>query len=101
MPPAGEAIAAVAAHDVPFAADDFAGIEILHVVADGHDFPDKFVAHHHRYRNRLLGPGVPVVNVHVGAADARAQDFYEAIVVAAFGHRHFFEPEADFAVLFD
>jgi len=64
------------------------------------DAADEFVPDHHRHGNCLLGPGVPVVNVHVGSADAGAENFNEAVVDAAFGDRHLVEPQADFAVLF-
>ena len=73
MPPAGQAVAAAAADDVPLAADDVAGREVVDVGADLDDLADELVADHHRHRDRLLRPGVPVVDVHVGAADAGAQ----------------------------
>ena len=70
MPASGQAIAAAAAHHMAFAADDVAGVKIAHVRADLDDLADEFMADHHRHRDGLLGPVVPVVDVQVGAADA-------------------------------
>ena len=72
MPAAGEAVAAAAADDVAFAADDFAGEKVVHVRADLDDLADELVADDHRHGDRLLRPGVPLVDVQVGAADAGA-----------------------------
>ena len=49
---------------------------------DRDDLAHKLVTHHHRHGNRLLGPGVPVVDVHVGAADAGAADLDQHVVDA-------------------
>lgn len=51
-------------------ADDFAGMEIIHVGADGDDFAHELMPHDHWHRDRLLRPCVPFVNVQVGPADA-------------------------------
>ncbi len=64
-----KAIAAAAAHDVAFAADDIAGEEIGHIGANRLDASDEFVADRHRYVDRLLRPLVPLINVHVRATD--------------------------------
>ena len=100
MPPAGQAIAATPADDVPLAADDVADVEVLDVRADLDDLADELVADDHRHRDRLLGPGVPVVDVQVGAADAGPQDLDEHVVDADLRDRHFFQPEALAASLF-
>ena len=44
--------------------------------------PDELVADHHRHRDRLLRPGVPVVDMHVGAADPGAQHLDQHVVDA-------------------
>ena len=93
MPPAGEAVAAAAADDVAFAADDVAGVEVVDVRADLDDPADELVADDHRHRDRLLRPGVPVVDVHVGAADAGAQHLDQHVVDAEPRDRDLFEPE--------
>ena len=96
VPPAGQAVAAAAADDVALAADDLAGMKVRDVRADLDDLADELVADHHRHGNRLLRPGVPVVDVHVGAADAGPQHANQHVVDARFGHRHLFEPKASF-----
>ena len=70
MPPPGQAVAAAAAHHVALAADDVAGIEVVHVRSDGDDLAHELMADRHGHGNRLLRPLVPLVDVHVGAADA-------------------------------
>ena len=101
MPAAGEAVAAAAADDVPLAADDVADVKVLDIRADFDDPADKLMAHHHRHGDRLLGPGVPFVDVHVGAADAGPQDLDQHIVDADLGHGDVVEPEARLGVFFD
>ena len=70
VPAAGHAVAAAAADHMPFAADDVARPEVGDVRADLDDLADKFVTHDHGHGDRAPGPGVPVVDVNVGAADA-------------------------------
>ena len=101
VPAAGEAIAAAAADDVPLAADDVADAEVLDVAAHLDDPADELVPHDQRHGDGLLRPGVPVVDMHVGAADARAEDFDQHVVDADFGHRHFIEPQALAGFLLD
>ena len=57
----------------PFAGDDFAGVKILDVGADLDDLADEFMPDDERHGDGLLGPGVPFVDVQIGAADAGAQ----------------------------
>ena len=83
-----QAVAAPSADDMSFARDGLPGEEVVDIRADGHDLADKLVADHHRHGNRLLGPGVPVVDVEVGAADAGAVDSDQDIVDADFWDRH-------------
>ena len=99
VPPAGQAVAAAAADDVPLAADDLAGVEVVDVRADLDDPADELVADDHRHGDRLLRPGVPVVDVHVGAADAGAQHLDQHVVDADRRHRHLLEPEARLGLL--
>src|SRR5262245_25171549 len=67
MPASRQAVPAAAAYDVPFTADNLAGIEVSYIRANLNDAPDKFVPDHHRHRNRLLRPVIPFVNVDIGA----------------------------------
>jgi hypothetical protein len=78
----GEAVAAAAADDVAFAADDLAGEEVVDVGADLDDFADELMPHGHRHGDGLLGPGIPFVDVQVGAADAGLADLDEDVVDA-------------------
>jgi hypothetical protein len=63
------AVTAAPADDVALAADEAADVEAAHVRADLDDLADELVPDHQRDRNRPLRPGVPVVDVQVGAAD--------------------------------
>ncbi len=80
--PAGHAVAAAPAHHVALAGDDLARVEVDDVGPHRHDLADKLVAHHHGHRDGLLRPGVPVVDVHVGAADRGAPDLDQDVVDA-------------------
>ena len=82
MAAAGEAVAAAAADDVTFPADDIAGEEIGDVGPDFDDAADKLVADGHGDGNGLLRPVVPLVDVDIGAADAGAQDADQDVVDA-------------------
>ena len=86
MAAAGQAVAAAAADDVPLAGDDVADLEVVDVAADRDDPADELVADHHRHGDGLLRPGVPVVDVDVGAADGRLVDLDQHVVDADFGH---------------
>src|SRR5450755_841392 len=69
---AGQTITAASADYVAFAADDIAGKEIGDVGTDFSDFADKFVADDQAHGDGFLRPIVPLEDVHVGAANARA-----------------------------
>ena len=94
---AGEAIAAQAADHVAFPADQVAGEEVHHVGPGLDDPADELVTDRHGHGDGLLRPLVPPVDVHVGAANARAQHLDEHVVDADFGDVHFPEPEARLA----
>ena len=57
------------ARNVSLADDEFAARESFHVLTDLIDHAHEFVADDHWHRDRLLRPGIPVINVHVGPAD--------------------------------
>ncbi len=101
MTPAGQAVAAVATDDVPLAADDLAGMEILDVGADLDDAADELVTDDQRHRDGSPSPGVPLVDVQIGAADAGAQHLDEYVVDADGRHRRFVEPQTGFRLLLD
>ena len=64
------------------------------MIADPVDHADEFVADHHRHRDRLLRPRVPVIYVDVGAADRSLLDADEDVVGRDFRHRHFLQAKA-------
>ena len=66
---AGAAVAAEAAGEMPFAGHAIAEREAAHFAAHVDDAAEVLVADGHGHRDGLLRPGVPVVDVHVGAAD--------------------------------
>src|SRR5207237_3412045 len=68
MAPAGTAITAEAASDVPFSRDAVADLEAAYFLTHFDDFTDVFVADLHWHRNRLPRPGVPFTTADVGAA---------------------------------
>src|SRR5579862_3449960 len=100
MAAAGETVAAAATDDVPFAADDVAGMEIGDVGADLYDLADEFMADGHGDGDRLLRPTVPFVNVHVGAADAGASYADQNIINARARGVDIFEPQPRLALAF-
>jgi hypothetical protein len=55
--------------------------------------------HDHRHRDRLLRPGVPFVDVQVGAADAGFADLDEDIIDADLRLRDILEPESALRLL--
>jgi hypothetical protein len=92
--PPGEAIPAMPARNVTLADDEIAAREPFHVITDTIDNSNKFVADGHRYWNRFLRPGVPVINVHIGPADGGLKDADEHVIAADFRNRNFLNPQA-------
>ena len=99
--PAGHAVAAAAADDVPLAADDVAGAEVAHVRADLDDLADELVPDHERHGNRLLRPRVPLVDVEVGAADPGLAHPDQDVVDPDLRLGHVLEPEPRLGLGFD
>jgi len=94
---AGEAVAAAAADHVPFPADQVAGEKVRHVGPVSTILPTNSWP-------IVMGTGMVAcahsfhfVDVHVGAANARAQHLDEHVVDADLGYVHFPEPEARLA----
>ena len=85
MAPAGTAITAEAAGDVPFSRDAVPDLEAAYFLTHLDDFTDVFVADLHRHLNRLRRPVVPFPNVDVGAADRGLANANEDVVMADFG----------------
>ena len=94
-------LAAATADKVTFAADDIAGREVADIGTDFDDLADELVADRHRDGDSFLRPGVPVVDMEVGAADASAEHLDENVVDPDFRDGDFFEPEAGGGFGFD
>ena len=91
MAASGKAVAAAAADDVSLSADQFADLHVVHVASERRDTPDELVSNHHRRMDRLLRPFIPVVDMHIRAADRRLFNFDENIVDSVFRDGDFSE----------
>jgi hypothetical protein len=69
VPSSGQAIPAMTANDVSLCCDNFTRDKIANSTADLLDYAHEFMSDHHRDRDGLLRPGVPVIYMYVGAAD--------------------------------
>src|SRR6266481_2868638 len=90
---AGTAVAAVAAGNVALARNAVALFKAPHLRAERDDAAAVLMAHGHRHRNGLLRPGVPVVDVHVSAADRGLGDLDQHVVGADLGLGDVLEPD--------
>src|SRR5581483_3337381 len=97
MATAGETVAAAAAGDVAFAADDVAGMEVVDIGSNGDNLSDELVADHHGHWNGLLRPLVPVVDMNVGAADAGIAHADQHVVDAVLRLGNILQPQAALA----
>src|SRR5687768_864822 len=89
MTPAGEAVSATATNDVSLAIDEIARLEALYIRSYFRDYSDKLVPDHHGRPDGFLRPRVPVINVHIRAADRRLLDLNQDIVDSGHGHGDF------------
>src|SRR5262245_45563635 len=94
MASAGKTIAAMDAHGVTLTRNPIPRRETIHSIAHTLENADVFVADYQWYRDRLLRPRIPVVNVDISAADRSLLAADKRIIVAHFRHRHFLEPKA-------
>src|SRR5260370_28943563 len=101
MPPARAAIAAVPAGNVAFSRHAIAGVEAAYFAAQFDDFTGVFMADGHGHGDGFLRPGIPVVNVHVGAAYRRAVDLDEHIIVTDRRLRDVLQPDTGFRTCLD
>jgi len=92
--PPGETIAATPANNMPFPANEVSGIKVRDVRSDPDDFAGKFVPDDERDANCGPRPVIPVVDMHVGAANAGAQYANLDVIDAGLGLGHIFEPQA-------
>src|SRR5262245_46168933 len=93
MAPAGQAIPTTTANDMPLAANEAAGMEVLHVASEFDDLANKLVANNQSKRNRLARPRIPFVNVEVCTADSRHEDADQNVVRCDRRYRNVFEPK--------
>src|SRR5690606_4225345 len=90
----GAAVAAVAAGDVALAAHAVAHLEAAHLAAHARHHPGPLVAGDERHGHGALRPLVPVVDVHVGAAEAGLGDADQQVVGAGRGLGRLDAPDA-------
>jgi len=101
MTAAGQAIAAVAANQMPFTGYDVSRFEIVDIAADFIHRTDKLMPHMHGNLNRFLSPVIPVINVNIGAANGGFVNFNQNIVDADVRDRHIFQPDTRLRFGFD
>ena len=73
----------------------------MHVAADLLDAADELVPDDHRHGDGLLRPGIPVVDVDVGAANRVLEHADEYVVDADLGNGDLLQPETLGGVLLD
>ena len=94
------AVAAAATDQMTLPGDDLPRAPVVHVLTDFDDLTDKLVPHHHGHRNGLLRPGVPVVDMHVGAADGRPFHLHQHIIDTGIRIGHILQPYSRLGILF-
>src|SRR5882724_6326610 len=90
---AGHAIPAAPANHVPFTGNDLTRMKIVDVASYGNHLAHEFVANCHWNRNRAFGPVIPIVDVQISSADARAQHLNQHVIDAVFRFRNVLQPE--------
>src|ERR1700682_1111594 len=83
------------------AGNPVAGMKTAYFAAHLDDLAGILVTHGHGYRHRLLSPSIPVVDVHVGAANGGAMHFDEYVVVSHGGFRNVLHPNPRFGACLD
>ncbi len=79
-----------------FTGNNVPGFKVVNVGADFCNGADKLVADMHGDRNCFVGPGIPVVDVNVRAANRRFVNLDQDIVDSDFRHRNIFQPDTRF-----
>jgi hypothetical protein len=101
MSAARQAIAATSADDVPFAADQFSGMEVVDVRTDLDNLANKLMPNNKWHGNCRLRPLIPVVNVDVGAANSREQHSNFDVIDPDLRFGNIFQPQSRFLAAFD
>jgi len=86
----------MAAGDMTFPGYAIARVKAAHFAAQFDDLAGILMAHRHGDRYGLLRPGIPIVNVHVGAADGGAMHLDQHIIVTDRRFRDILHPDAGF-----
>src|SRR6185437_4823350 len=98
---AGATEEAASVDDVPFGGHTIALVYVGHEAADLHDIAGELVADDDRWFDAALRPGVPAVDVDVGAADTGAPDANQDFVVSDRRLRNVFQHEPAACRCFD
>jgi len=101
MPAPGQAIPAMAANDMSFAADKLADFNVVYISAYFRDRSDELMAYNEGSLYCLLSPGVPVENVNVGAADCGFCDLYQDVISTDPRNGYVLHPQALFSFVLD
>ena len=89
-----QAVAALAAGNVPLAGHQIAGMEALHAGPHLHHFAHILMARGQAHRDGMLGPVVPLVDVHIRTADGGFPDLNFHVVGPQLGDGDPFHPQA-------
>jgi hypothetical protein len=101
VPPSGEAVAAAPADDVALTGDHVAHLNVVNVATERRHRPHELVPDDHGDRDRLLRPGIPIPDVHVGPTNGSLMDFDEYIVDPHLRLRDVLQPQSFFSIPFD
>ena len=96
-----QTVAALAAGDVSFSADQVSDLETADTGTDLYDLTYVFMAGRHTDGNGILSPLIPLVDMHICPADGRFVDLDLDVSIADLGHRHSFHPNAWFRLFLD
>ena len=88
MPPPGKAVPAMTADNMAFSADKIPHLHIVDMFAERRHPAHKFVPDGHGGRDGFLTPLIPVVNMHICAADGGLFDLDKNIILADFRDRN-------------
>ena len=101
VPPAGAAVTAHAADDVPLAGDQLAQVMSLYGGAHFHDFADILMPGSGAHPEGILRPLIPVPDVYICATNGGLVNFDHDIVVAYGGNLYALHGEALCRLVFD
>jgi hypothetical protein len=94
VPATSHAVAASPANHMPLARDNLAWVKVVDVTAHRDYLTNKFMPHYHGHWYGFLRPGIPVPNVHIGAAYGGAKNFNKDVIDADIGLGHILQPQA-------